>query len=306
MVDSQYYNQAHLLLRILPFIFKHQEFSLKGGTGINFFYRSLPRLSVNIDLTYLPIQSRRETLDNIDHLLKNLKSNIENKVPGTRVIAQSNKNRVVKLIVRTNQATTKIEPNFVIRGSLYSIESKKLVNKAVKLFEVSVKSRVLSFADLYGGKICAALDRQHPRDLFDIKLLLENEGITNDIKNAFIFYLISHDRPMLELLNPNLLDIKELYNKSFKGMTSVDVSEKELIETRKILINKINNILSDKDKKFLLSINSGKPKWELFPYPKIKRFHSVTWKLANINKLKELNYDKYLKTNCKLKNYFDG
>lgn len=305
MENSPYYKQAHLLLRVLPLIYKQKEFSLKGGTAINFFYRNLPRLSVDIDLTYLPIQSRVETLKNIDKLLKNLKSSIENKVPGTKVVAQSNENRLIKLIVRTNQATIKIEPNCVIRGSLYPVKSKKLVQQAEKLFEISVKSQILSFADLYGGKICAALDRQHPRDLFDIKLLLENEGITNEIKNAFIFYLISHDRPMLELLNPNFIEIKESYNKSLKGMTAIYVSEKELIETREILIKKINDILSDKDKKFILSINSGKPIWELFPYPKIKRFPSVKWKLVNINKFKEINFDKHRKANYKLKNYLN-
>ncbi len=62
---------------------------------------------------------------------------------------------------------------------------------------------VLSFADLYGGKICAALDRQHPRDLFDIKLLSEARGLNEEVSQAFVIYLASHNRPMSELLSPN-------------------------------------------------------------------------------------------------------
>lgn len=85
--------------------------------------------------------------------------------------------------------------------------------------KLNLNVRVLSLEDTYGGKICAALDRQHPRDLFDIKLLLENEGLTEKIKKAFIVYLISHDRPIVEVLNPGLQDIKQIFENEFAGMT---------------------------------------------------------------------------------------
>lgn len=44
---------------------------------------------------------------------------------------------------------------------------------------------VVSLADLYGGKLCAAMDRQHPRDLFDVLMLLNAEGISRDIYVGF-------------------------------------------------------------------------------------------------------------------------
>ncbi|MFB3079791.1 MAG: nucleotidyl transferase AbiEii/AbiGii toxin family protein, partial [Lysobacterales bacterium] len=71
------------------------------------------------------------------------------------------------------------------------------------MFEISATANTLGVADLYGGKLCAALDRQHPRDIFDVKILMENEGITDEIRTAFVVYLASHDRPMSELLDPN-------------------------------------------------------------------------------------------------------
>ncbi len=57
---------------------------------------------------------------------------------------------------------------------------------------------LVHFADLYAGKIMAALDRRHPRDLFDVRDLLANEGIDDTLRKAFIVYLLSHNRPMGE------------------------------------------------------------------------------------------------------------
>ena len=167
-----------------------------------------------------------------------------------------------------------------------------------------MKSQTLSFADLYGGKICAALDRQHPRDLFDIRLLLQNEGITEDIKNAFIFYLISHNRSIIELLDPNYKDIQKPFEKELEGMPTIKVSLEELLETRKALIIRLGKILNNDDKKFLISINSGDPVWDSYSFPKIKNFPSIKWKLLNINKVKKSNPAKHKKLFQKLANYF--
>src|SRR3546814_1358815 len=71
--------------------------------------------------------------------------------------------------------------------------------------------QVVALPDLYAGKIAAALDRQHPRDLFDILHLYENEGITDDLFRAFLVYLVSHNRPAHELLAPHLLDLEDCY-----------------------------------------------------------------------------------------------
>jgi hypothetical protein len=46
------------LIRVLPSIAEEACFALKGGTAINLFVRDMPRLSVDIDLTYLPVQPR--------------------------------------------------------------------------------------------------------------------------------------------------------------------------------------------------------------------------------------------------------
>ena len=115
--------------------------------------------------------------------------------------------------VHTAQARIKIEPNLIARGSVFSVEERTLVHKAQELFEKSMKVQSLSFADIYGSKLCAALDRQHPRDLFDVKLLLDNEGITDKTRTAFIVYLISH--------NPSLSSKKPFGHSSIRPSSSM-------------------------------------------------------------------------------------
>ena len=158
--------------------------ALKGGTAINFFVRDLPRLSVDIDLTYLPVNERSFALDEIRRILLKISEGIKKRISGTKVTPKKilGTDVIKGLIVDRSGVTVKIEPNLVLRGNVYPPEIKILSKKAQDLFELSLQSRILSSYDLYAGKICAALDRQHPRDLFDIHLLLENEGIKTELR----------------------------------------------------------------------------------------------------------------------------
>jgi predicted nucleotidyltransferase component of viral defense system len=253
MRDTEYFHQASLVLDILPLVNKDTRFALKGGTAINFFIRPLPRLSVDIDLTYLPIENRDITLKNINNALHDMAEQIENHIPDVKVVPKRLKELKLwsAMQVHTAQARIKIEPNLIARGSVFPVEERTLVKKAQEIFERSIKVQLLSFADLYGGKICAALDRQHPRDLFDVKLLLENEGITDDIRTAFIVYLICHNRPMNELLNPTFQDISKQVTAEFDGMTIIPVTLDELNQAREELVRQLMSGLTENEKKFL-------------------------------------------------------
>ena len=149
---------------------------------------------------------------------------------------------------------------------------------------------MLSIGQLYGGKICAALDRQHPRDLFDIKYLFDNEGFSKDVKTGFLLALAGSDRPMHEFLNQNLLDQRPAMSNQFSGMSYESFTYNDFEQTRKKLISVVNNELSSEDKKFLLSIKNLSPDWDIYDFQK---FPSIQWKIQNIEKLKLKNPDKY-------------
>lgn len=266
MQDTPFYKQAELLLQILPFFKSKNTFALKGGTAINFFYQDLPRLSVDIDLTYLPINDREESLADISDTLKQMAEVIEDKLAAIQVSYKyvPKSKTVSGLVFLRNNVSVKIEPNLVIRGSVYEPTENTLCKTAQDMFGINLSFLTLSKEDVYGGKICAALDRQHPRDLFDIKILLEDKGFNEKVRKAFIVYLISHSRPMVELLNPNLIDIEKTFENEFYGMTSRPVRLEELHHAREELMKIIRQDLSDQERRFILSIKMGKPVWDLF------------------------------------------
>jgi predicted nucleotidyltransferase component of viral defense system len=285
MPDSIYLRRAELLLRLLPLILREDVFALKGGTAINFFWRDFPRLSVDIDLAYVKIQDRDLSLMDISDRLAAIESRVQRVFPEIRITQQRDNGRIRGLIINNDDAVVKIEVNTVIRGTVFPVAKRRLCTRAEKQFELSLSANTLSFEDLYGGKICAALERQHPRDLFDIKLLLENEGITENIRKSFIIYLISHSRPIVEVLNPGLQDIKQLFENEFSGMPTIDVTLDELLDVRKELINDIKTSLKEDEVQFILSFKKKKPKWDLLGLNNIEVLPSIRWKLINLERM---------------------
>ncbi len=165
---------------------------------------------------------------------------------------------------------------------------------------VTVKS--LSFEDVYAGKICAALDRQHPRDFYDVKLLLENEGISDNLRKTFIVYLISSNRPIVELLNPNRIDIADVFEQEFSGMTNDNVTIDELLKSRENLIEVIQSSLTEDEIQFLLSFKDRNPKWDLLGLDNVDILPSVKWKMMNLAKMStEKHKDSYNKLSSFLK-----
>ncbi|MDI6722622.1 MAG: nucleotidyl transferase AbiEii/AbiGii toxin family protein [Candidatus Aenigmarchaeota archaeon] len=295
MKDSIYYRQAKLLLRILPIIGHYPVFALKGGTAINFFIRDMPRLSVDIDLTYVQVDERETALASIHSTLNDISSDIKRLIPDAVVMPRNSGKIISGLSVRADGCSVKIEPNLILRGTVYEPVVMTVKSHVQKMFELTVDSKVLSLADIYGGKICAALDRQHPRDLFDIKLLLDNEGITDDIRKSFIVHLISHDRPMAELLRPHYQDIKKVFENEFDGMTFVKVSMRELEEARDVLVQKIHKGLTDKEKNFIISVKKGMPEWDLLGLRGVDLLPAVQWKLLNISRMGKAKQNTALK-----------
>ena len=284
---KKYFEQVKLLLSILPIVGQEESFALKGGTALNFFHFNMPRLSVDIDLTFLPIKPRDETLKDITDSLDRISDRVKKIFSQCHIqkLKIKDTDYIYKLIISSKSSLVKIEPNLVLRGSCYPPVYKPLCIKACEIFKMEMEVQVLSFADLYGGKICAALDRQHPRDLFDIKLLSEAGSLNEGISQAFVVYLASHNRPMSELLSPNFQDFRQAYETEFKGMSSIEVSYQELAKLGKELPTLILTKLSRNERKFLLSVKMGNPDFSLLSISDLENLPAIRWKIENILKM---------------------
>jgi predicted nucleotidyltransferase component of viral defense system len=282
-MNNAYTKQVKLLLDVLPEVAKEACFAMHGGTAINLFVRDMPRLSVDIDLTYVEIAERNETLDGINAALIRIKERIEDLRPSIRI---QHKENICKLQLDERGVMIKIEVNMVGRGLIGEATKAQLCEAAQEQFDAFCAIPIVPLGQLYGGKLCAAIDRQHPRDLFDVKLLLENEGFTDDIKRGFIFGLVGSNRPTHEMLNPNLLDQRMAFENQFEGMSAIEFSYDEYEATRLQLIETIQSSLNESDKAFLLSLTGLEPDWSIYDF---QEFPSVKWKLLNLEKFKTEN-----------------
>lgn len=282
--SDQYRRQVSLLVRSLPFIAEEDCFALKGGTAINLFVRDLPRLSVDIDLTYLPIHDRNESLAEINAAMERIADRITRGLPNCQTQLRRTGEFCDKVFVKSQNTRIKIEVTPVMRGCVYQPESRSVTPRVEDDFGFA-EVRIVSFADLYAGKIVAALDRQHPRDFFDIRTLLANEGIDNKLRDAFIVYLVSHNRTIAEVLAPTRLDIAREFERGFVGMTEEPVGLGELVDIREQLITTILGDMSKAHKEFLISFKAGETDWNLLDVPHAKDLPAIKWKQHNLNKL---------------------
>lgn len=281
--QSPYYRQVALLLSALPVVASERCFALKGGTAINLFVRDFPRLSVDIDLAYILLESRDEALPNVRAALTRIAEILQQQA-GISAVLQTNNPDEMRIVVSSQGAQIKIEVSPVARGTLYPPEERDVVEAVEDEFGFAA-IQVVSLADLYGGKLCAALDRQHPRDFYDVKMLLETQGIDRQIFNGFITYLLGHKRPLSEILDPNWKDISLPYANEFNGMTFDAVSLEELNATPNLMITALKAQFTQRDYDFLMSFKSGQPDWSLAPEEQIQHLPAVKWKLKNIEQI---------------------
>lgn len=299
-MNDIYKKQVGLLIKIVPLLYRIKEFAIHGGTAINLFVRDMPRYSVDLDITYVPIKDRESSLSEINSLLLTLKAQIERAIPNVTVI---HKPAIWKLQCTADGATVKIEVNGTKRGIIGDIEVRELCLKAQKEFNANCKANIVSISQLYGGKIAAALSRQHPRDLFDFKYMeIDSFEV---VKEGLMLCLLGSDKPIVESLNPNLTDQRQALDNQFKGMTDTPFTYEEFESTRIDLINKVNALFDSTDKEFLLSFEMGEPNWEKCCAGDLSEHPSVKWKLQNILNLKSSNAAKFSDGVVKLRSYLE-
>lgn len=292
MIDERYLQQVQLLAKVLPIVAREKNFALKGGSAINYFHRDFPRLSVDIDLTWLPIADRAESLAGIDASLMRMATSIKAEHSETLLKLDTIDGQATRVRVCFGEIDIKVETSPVQRGVVHEIRTLMTASAAKPIFG-DTEIQVVSFEEMYAGKLNAALDRQHPRDLFDVKVLYEHEGLTDELFRTFLVYLAGSPRPPHEILKPNPIDIREHFRRDFKGMNFTPVSENELLSVRERLFEDIQSRLDNPAQRFVLGLHDGNPDFEAIRRPQAAILPAVKWKIMNLMKLKEQNPSKH-------------
>ena len=291
-MNEIYLDTARLLTQVAPLVFVDDTFALKGGTAINLFVRDMPRLSVDLDLVFadhtLP---REQALARISEAVRQAAERLTKR--GFQTHAPAADAGETKLVVRRGRIEVKIEVNFVMRGTVQPVRRASLTPVARDTLMADLEIPVVSLEDVYGGKLVAALDRQHPRDLFDVMQLFAHEGITPGIRRAFVVYLASHNRPVHEVLFPPLRDIQHAYTHNFTGMTAEPVPLDALLAARARMVRELQQGLDDSERRFLLSLVAGTPDWSLLGIAHLEHLPGIRWKLHNLAQLQKTNAKKF-------------
>jgi predicted nucleotidyltransferase component of viral defense system len=305
-MNATYVQTVNLLLDIAPTVFQTPKFAMKGGTALNLFVQNLPRLSVDIDVVFIDHKTDRETaLDEISQELKRIESTIIG-MGYLAKIRKINSSDEVKIIISSPVAEVKIEVNFVFRGTVLPVQTLGLSTKTQELFSRNIQLPILSPSELYGSKLVAAMDRQHPRDLFDVLKMYESHGLTLEILDCFVAYLAGHNRPVHEVLFSNIQPMEETFKNEFVGMTSEPISLEVLKNTQNKLMGELPQALTTSHRSFLLSLVTGNPDWSLMPFNHLQEMPAIKWKLRNLNSLKLRNASKFKLQKSELEQRFSN
>jgi len=289
-MNQNYIDTVRLLLAIAPAVFASGRFAMKGGTALNLFVQEMPRLSVDIDLVFVDHRlDRQAALNDIAMELAVVQATLTRQGYRAHLPATAQGDDV-KLVVSTGAAQVKVEVNAVFRGTALPVEHHTLVDNAQNLFTTDLAVPVLATAELYGSKLVAAMDRQHPRDIFDAMHMLRRFGWQTEFIDCFVVYLAGHNRPVHEVLFPKIKPLEPTFTNEFAGMTREAIELSELLQMQARLLQELPQQLTTAHREFLLSLVRGDPAWELLPMQHLSELPAVQWKLMNLSHLKKNNF----------------
>lgn len=292
-MDKSYIDSVRLLLECVPIVFQVPQFAMKGGTAINLFVQNMPRLSVDIDIVYTDHGlSRQAALKAISDGLNQIRTKLI-KFGLEAQVSATHEGDEIKLFIKRGSVQVKLEVNHVFRGTVLPVEKRALNAEAGRIFTTDVSAPVLAAAELYGSKLVAAMDRQHPRDIFDVLGLYNEEGLTPEIVECFVCYLAGHNRPVHEVLFSNDIDLSAAYENEFVGMTRNPIALPELQKVRARLKKELPARLTGGQRQFLIGLVAGEPDWKLMKCPHLEKLPAIQWKLNNLARLKKTNPHKF-------------
>lgn len=304
-MNQAYIDTVRLLLAVAPLVFESTRFAMKGGTALNLFVHNLPRLSVDIDVVFTDHQFTRE------EALSAIAADLDEAVRRIRTAGYCAERRgpagaEIKVFVSDGRSQVKVEVNSVGRGTLLPIQFMELVPAAQELFTTTATLPILATEELYAGKLLAAMDRQHPRDLFDVSKMFASFGLPANFVDCFVAHLAGHHRPVHEVLFPRLKSIKALYQSDFVGMTLDEVSLQELAAVQAELPMRLQGAIEPRHQEFLLSLLRLEPEWDLMPFSRLQELPATCWKLANLEELRKRHKHRFEEQHRLLNGKFEG
>ena len=303
-MDASYIEIARLMLLTAPQIFQASDFAMKGGTALNLFLHNMPRLSVDIDIAFIDhTKSREEALQSIRQELQSLCQRLEPLgLKGTLVSSSDSED--VKIMITRGAVSMKVEVNYNFRGTLLPPRNARISEVASQSFLMDFSIPSLAREELYGGKLVAALDRQHPRDFFDVREMFLGNHFDAGVVDCFVCYLAGHNNTVHGVLFSKDKKITSLYEEQFVGMTTHPVSLAELQEARSNLRSALLTNLQDRHKQFLLGLVRLEPDWSLMPFPHLRELPALKWKILNLEKLRRTNPKKFELQSAELAKHF--
>lgn len=283
MIGRSFVESTELLLQIVPRVFTSERLALKGGTAINLYLDDAPRLSVDLDLVFTEIGlARDDALGMINNEMRQLARDLADDGLDVRSSVAAELGET-GLVASNGRVQVKVETNMVFRGTLHPTAVQNLSPGAQEWLGREAPARVLHPAEVYASKFMAALDRQHPRDLYDVWRLYQRGPIDPQIMSTIVIYLCGHNRPPHELLVSPERVLMGDYTRALVGMIRGEIPSLDaLVAARVQLRADVLSGLQPADRAFLAGFFACEPDWSLLAFPHASDLPALQWKQRNL------------------------
>ncbi len=287
--DAIVLERAFCAAQIAACTLNSPDFALKGGTALNLYGLNMPRLSLDVDLVFLPEVKAEEASWLQGEALFQFQKLIEQRLPDAEVMSRlDSAQNINALVVRLRRIETAVELVPTTRGHLYPLEKKNLCALGRIYWHHPLPAQLVSWAEVCAGKFMARLERQKARDLMDCDNILKLGPIDDQIRLAFLVEILGRGMPTVRMNSQNLVETiwfplspADLWTGEPRPVDRVDWSSLTRLVAKPMLrseLDSVQDVLRQEllvkmpayHKDFLLMWVRGTPHWSLLDYPRLE------------------------------------